>query len=77
MERSSTAREEHLGGTFRTRSIEEVREIVDEVRKDIWPAVESRKLQLPIDKVYKFDDIGAAFAHMEANQHLGKIVVTL
>ena len=42
----------YIGVTFRTRSIEEIREIFDEVRKDIWPAVESRKLQLPIDKVY-------------------------
>ena len=39
--------------------------------------MKSRKLQLPIDKVYKFADIGAAFDHMEANKHLGKIVVTL
>ncbi len=34
-------------------------------------------LQLPIDKVYKFEDIGKAFEHMDANKHLGKIVVTL
>src|SRR5438876_3185212 len=67
----------YIGVTFRTRSIEEVREIFDEVRKDIWGAVESRKLQLPIDKVFDFADIGKAFAHMEANKHLGKIVVTL
>ena len=67
----------YIGVTFRTRSIEEIREIFDEVRKDIWPAVESRKLQLPIDKVFAFDDIGKAFERMEANQHLGKIVVTL
>ena len=67
----------YIGVTFRTRTIDEIREIFDEVRKDIWGAVESRKLQLPIDKVYKFDEIGAAFAHMEANKHLGKIVVTL
>jgi NADPH:quinone reductase len=66
-----------IGVTFRTRSIDESREIFNEVRKDIWGAVESRKLQLPIDKVYKFDEIGQAFAHMEANKHLGKIVVTL
>jgi NADPH:quinone reductase len=39
--------------------------------------VESRKLQLPIDKVFSFDDIGKAFERMEANQHLGKIVVRL
>jgi NADPH2:quinone reductase len=67
----------YIGVTFRTRSIEEIREIFDEVRKDIWGAVESRKLQLPIDKVFKFEDIGKAFEHMEANKHLGKIVVTL
>jgi NADPH2:quinone reductase len=67
----------YIGVTFRTRTIEEIREIFDEVRKDIWPAVESRQLQLPIDKVFSFDDIGSAFAHMEANKHLGKIVVTL
>jgi NADPH:quinone reductase len=65
----------YIGVTFRTRSIEEIREIFVEVQKDIWPAVESRKLQLPIDKVFSFDDIGKAFERMEANQHLGKIVV--
>ena len=68
---------DYVGVTFRTRTIEEVREIFDEVRKDLWGAVESRKLQLPIDKVFSFDEIGKAFEHMEANRHLGKIVVTL
>jgi len=67
----------YIGVTFRSRTIEEIREIFDEVRRDIWPAVEARKLQLPIDKVFAFDDIGKAFEHMEANKHLGKIVVTL
>lgn len=68
---------DYVGVTFRTRSIDEIREIFDEVRKDIWSAVEARKLQLPIDRIFAFDDIGAAFAHMDANKHLGKIVVTL
>src|ERR1700733_6633595 len=67
----------YIGVTFRTRSIEEIRDIFSEVRKDIWPAVESRQLQLPIDEVFAFDDIGKAFEHMEANRHIGKIVVTL
>src|ERR1700743_1648551 len=66
---------DYVGVTFRTRSIEEIREIFDEVRKNIWGAVGSPKLKLPIDKVFAFDDIGKAFARMEANQHLGKIVV--
>src|ERR1700760_1886098 len=66
----------YIGVTFRTRSIEEIRDIFNEARRDIWSAVEARKLQLPIDRVYPFDEIGEAFAHMEANKHLGKIVVT-
>jgi NADPH:quinone reductase-like Zn-dependent oxidoreductase len=67
----------YIGVTFRTRSIEEIRDIFTAVRNDIWPAVESRQLKLPIDKVLPFDDIAKAFGHMEANKHLGKIVVTL
>lgn len=67
----------YIGVTFRTRTIEEIRDIFTRVRADIWPAVESGKLKLPIDKVFPFAEIGAAFARMEANQHLGKIVVTL
>jgi NADPH2:quinone reductase len=67
----------YIGVTFRTRTIEEIRDIFAAVRSDIWPAVESRQLKLPIDKVLPFDQIGKAFEHMEANGHLGKIVVTL
>jgi NADPH2:quinone reductase len=67
----------YIGVTFRTRTIEEIREIFDQVRKDLWGAVEARKLQLPIDRVFAFADIGKAFEHMEANRHLGKIVVML
>src|SRR6202163_3675219 len=67
----------YIGVTFRTRSMEEIRDIFSGVRNDIWPAVVSGKLKLPIDKVFAFDDIGKAFEHMEANRHLGKIVVTL
>ena len=67
----------YIGVTFRTRSVEEIREIFNQVRSDIWAAVESGKLKLPIDKVFAFKDIVTAFEHMEANKHLGKIVVTL
>jgi NADPH2:quinone reductase len=67
----------YIGVTFRTRSVQEVRDIFSAVQADIWHAVESGELKLPIDKVYPFAEIGKAFDHMEANQHLGKIVVTL
>jgi NADPH:quinone reductase len=66
----------YIGVTFRTRSIEEVREIFSQVRADIWPEVKAGKLRLPSDRAFAFDDIAEAFQHMEANKHLGKIVVT-
>lgn len=65
----------YIGVTFRSRSIEEIREIFTKVRADLWPAVEGRQLRLPIDRVYAFDEIADAFARMEANRHFGKIVV--
>lgn len=68
---------DYVGVTFRSRSIEEIREIFRQVRGDIWTAIASRKLKLPIDRVFPFAEIGEAFAHMEANRHLGKIVVSL
>lgn len=67
----------YVGVTFRTRSIAEIRAIFRAARDDLWPAVESGQLKLPIDRVFPFAEIRDAFAHMEANRHLGKIVVTL
>ena len=66
---------QYIGVTFRTRSIEEVREINRKMIADLWPAVEAGKLALPIDKVFPLADAPAALAHMQANQHFGKVVL--
>ena len=68
---------DYIGVTFRTRSIEEVREIVRLMRADLWDAVTAGKLTLPIDKSFPLDQALAAQAHMKANQHFGKIVLTM
>ena len=67
----------YVGVTFRTRSLEEVREINRLMRADLWSAVEDGTLSLPIDRVFPLDQAGAAQAHMRANAHLGKIVLTV
>lgn len=67
---------DYIGVTFRTRSVEEVREINRCMRADLWPAVEDGRLALPIDRVFPLDEAAAALAHMKANQHFGKIVLT-
>jgi NADPH2:quinone reductase len=39
--------------------------------------VESGKLALPVDKTFPLAEAPAALAHMRANQHFGKIVLTV
>ena len=67
----------YIGVTFRTRSMEEIRAIFANVKADIMPDVEAGRLRLPIDRVFAFDDISKAVAHMSANRHFGKIVLKL
>lgn len=66
---------DYIGVTFRTRSVEEVREINRSMRADIWPDVEAGKIGLPIDRTFPLDEAAAALAHMKANAHFGKIVL--
>jgi NADPH:quinone reductase len=68
---------DYIGVTFRTRTPDEVREIVRALRADLWPAVEAGKLGLPIYKTYKLADIAEALEVMRANQHFGKIVISI
>jgi NADPH2:quinone reductase len=68
---------DYIGVTFRTRTAEEVREIVKAMRADLWPAIEAGKLSLPIHKTFKLADITDALALMRANQHFGKVVISV
>jgi NADPH2:quinone reductase len=68
---------DYIGVTFRTRSIDEIREINRLMRADLWPAVEAGKLSLPIYKTYPLDQIAEALSLMRANQHFGKIAIAI
>ncbi len=68
---------DYIGVTFRTRTLAEVREIVRLMRTDLWEAVEAGTLALPIDRTFPLEQIADALALMRANQHFGKIVVTV
>ncbi|HEY7664997.1 MAG TPA: zinc-binding dehydrogenase [Xanthobacteraceae bacterium] len=68
---------DYIGVTFRTRTLEEVREIGRRMRADLWDAVTAGKLALPIDRRFPLDEAVAAHAHMRANKHFGKIVLTM
>jgi NADPH2:quinone reductase len=68
---------DYIGVTFRTRSPQEVREIVRLMRADLWPAVKSGQLSLPIDKTFPLEKIAEGLEMMRANRHFGKIVITM
>jgi NADPH2:quinone reductase len=65
----------YIGVTFRTRSVEEVREINQKMRADLWEAVTSGALQVPIDRSFDLKDVSSALARMRANEHFGKLIV--
>ena len=66
---------DYIGVTFRTRSVDEVREIVRGMREDLWPAVEAGQLRLPLDRTFPLEEAAAALAHMRGNNHFGKIAL--
>ena len=65
----------YIGVTFRTRSVEEVREINRRMRADLWSAVEAGDLRLPLDRTFPLAEAAAALEHMKANRHFGKVVL--
>ena len=68
---------DYIGVTFRTRSLDEIREINRTMRADLWPTLEAGKLSLSIYETYPLDDIAEALALMRSNQHFGKIVISI
>jgi len=66
---------DYVGTTFRTRSVAEVREIVRLMRSDLWEAVVSGTIRLPVDRVFELDQAVAAHAYMASNAHFGKIIL--
>jgi NADPH2:quinone reductase len=68
---------DYIGVTNRTRTPEELNEVTRRMRADLWPAVEAGKLSLPIDKTFPLEKVAEALAIMKANQHFGKIVLTM
>ena len=65
------------GVTFRTRSIQEIRDVYSNMWNDFEKLVVSAELSLPIEKVFEFNDVVKALDYMRDNQHFGKLVLKL
>ena len=66
---------DYIGVTFRTRTIEEVREILIKMRADLWDDVKAGRIKVPIDKTYPLAEAKAGHEHMRTSQHFGKILL--
>jgi NADPH2:quinone reductase len=65
----------YIGVTHRTRSVDELREETRAMWADLSGAVNSKKLTLPIDKIFALGEAKAAQDYMRANRHFGKILL--
>ncbi|WP_426206313.1 NAD(P)H-quinone oxidoreductase [Pseudomonas sp. TWP3-1] len=63
------------GSLLRARSAAEKAAIADQLREHVWPALAGGRCLPIIDKVYALTDAAQAHAHMEAGEHIGKIVL--
>ncbi len=73
----ATRRIAYIGVTHRTRSKAEIRAEYAAMRRDLWGAVEQGRFAIPIDKVFPLAEVAEALAHMKANRHFGKIVLSV
>ncbi|MGA5497927.1 NAD(P)H-quinone oxidoreductase [Streptomyces cinereoruber] len=63
------------GTTLRTRSKEYKAEVVAEVRKNVWPMIESGAVQLIVERTVPMAEAAEGHRLMEAGGHLGKILL--
>jgi NADPH:quinone reductase-like Zn-dependent oxidoreductase len=66
-----------FGVSNKLRSAEQKAQSVPGFMADVLPAIAAGKIKPLLDGVYPFDQLAAAKGRMDANQHVGKIVLTM
>lgn len=64
-----------IGTTGRTRNIQEHQKVAKSAFNDLWGAIASNHLQMPVDSQFYFEDVDKALIKMSQNQHLGRIML--
>jgi len=63
------------GSTLRPRSTDEKARLAAEIERVVWPWIATGKLKPVIDATFPLEDAAAAHAHLEAGEHVGKVVL--
>ena len=61
--------------TLRGRTLNEKRDIMREVGKHVWPAVEAGSIRPIVDSTFTFAEAADAHRRMESSEHIGKILL--
>ena len=65
------------GSTLRPRSSDEKARLAAEVERVVWPWIEAGQVRPLIDATFPLTDAAKAHAHLEAGEHVGKVVMTV
>ncbi|SFI84534.1 NAD(P)H-quinone oxidoreductase [Caulobacter sp. UNC279MFTsu5.1] len=63
------------GSTLRPRSADEKARLAAEIERVVWPWIAAGKLKPVIDATFPLEEAAAAHAHLEAGEHVGKVVL--
>jgi NADPH:quinone reductase-like Zn-dependent oxidoreductase len=65
------------GSTLRPRSADEKARLAAEIERVVWPWVADGKLKPIVDATFPLGDAAKAHAHLEAGEHVGKVVLVV
>ena len=66
----------NAGSTLRARDPDFKGAIAENLRKTVWPLIESGEIRPVIHQTFQLGEAAKAHALMESSQHIGKIVLT-
>ncbi len=66
-----------IGVTFRTRSEQERLDLIQACARDLLPLLEAGRIKLPVDRAFRMSEVVEAYSYMEADQHVGKLVLEI
>ncbi|WP_421739262.1 NAD(P)H-quinone oxidoreductase [Caulobacter sp.] len=65
------------GSTLRPRSADEKARLAGEIERVVWPWIAAGKLKPIVDATFPLEQAARAHAHLEAGEHVGKVVLTV
>lgn len=65
------------GSTLRPRTVAEKAEIAENLKREVWPLLDSGAIRPVVDSTFPLAEATAAHALMEASTHIGKIILTV